>query len=730
MGKIFRSKNQPPIEGANRSAPRKTTIIQAVMIILASLVVFFGLLEGGLTLFGVKPVLRSEDPFVGFSGNIPLFTESTAPNGKKMLKTSRNKLTHFNQQMFVEEKASDTYRIFCLGGSTTFGRPFNDSTSFPGWLRELLPAAQQDRDWEVINAGGISYASYRVARLMEELAQYQPDLFIIYTGQNEFLEERTYRDLKNMPESIRTTVGVLARTRTWSAMSSLLSRLEIVPQQSQPKSVQLTAEVDTLLENSTGPKDYRRDDLLRENILEHYRVSLERMAGIAHQAGAKVIFVTPASNLKDCSPFKSEHSTGLDKTGRARSESLLSIAHIHRQEGDLPASLNTLNEAIALDPRYAELHYQRGRALFDLGRFDAAYQAFSRANDEDVCPLRALTPMRDIVIRVAREQDLPLVDFAELVENQVMGEEGHRIPGEEWFLDHVHPTIEGHKLLAVALMDTLIDTGILQPDKDWNKAAVATIDARIKSRIDPNLQTRALINLAKVMHWAGKFDDAERLARQGLAAAGDNTQLATLASNILIKLARREGNVLKAENYIRQALKADPWSPVIHAQLGIRLFKGKNSLKGAAHTLFATAFWDANQTNSVLGLTLYQQGRHELAYPFLKKALQQSPSDQISRAAFNALHRALGPKADKLALPAIIVQRDSSGAPSTIFLQRSTEQERALPDGFYTEWYSDGSLKRYAEYVMGVLHGVDVHWDPEGTLLSRTSYSRGVQSGK
>ena len=47
----------------------------------------------------------------------------------------------------------------------------------------------------MINAGGISYASYRVAVVIKELARYEPDLFIIYTGHNEFLEERTYRTL-------------------------------------------------------------------------------------------------------------------------------------------------------------------------------------------------------------------------------------------------------------------------------------------------------------------------------------------------------------------------------------------------------------------------------------------------------------------------------------------------------------------------------------------------------
>jgi hypothetical protein len=46
-----------------------------------------------------------------------------------------------------------------MGGSTVYGRPYDDTTSFPGWLRELLPVADLTSNWEVINTGGESYAN-------------------------------------------------------------------------------------------------------------------------------------------------------------------------------------------------------------------------------------------------------------------------------------------------------------------------------------------------------------------------------------------------------------------------------------------------------------------------------------------------------------------------------------------------------------------------------------------
>src|SRR5690606_36651928 len=116
-------------------------------------------------------------------------------------------------QSFPARKQPGTFRIFTLGGSTTYGHPWRASTSFSGWLRELLAgldtSAGGPRRFEVINAGGISYASYRATRLAAELARFEPDLFVVYNGHNEFLEERTYREARDIPAWFRNLSSLL-----------------------------------------------------------------------------------------------------------------------------------------------------------------------------------------------------------------------------------------------------------------------------------------------------------------------------------------------------------------------------------------------------------------------------------------------------------------------------------------------------------------------------------------
>ena len=96
------------------------------------------LLEVCLALVGIQPALYEQDPYVGFSSYVPLFVEAPGPDGTGRYVTASNKLRLFNRQEFPQPKPANTYRIFTVGGSTTYGRPYDDRTSFSGWLREYL----------------------------------------------------------------------------------------------------------------------------------------------------------------------------------------------------------------------------------------------------------------------------------------------------------------------------------------------------------------------------------------------------------------------------------------------------------------------------------------------------------------------------------------------------------------------------------------------------------------
>ena len=525
---------------------------------LLAMALALGAVEGSLALLGVRPPLETGDPYVGFAAHIPLFVETRAANGSPLMVTANNKLTLFNRQSFPRQKAAGTMRIFSLGGSTTYGHPYDDATSFNGWLRELLRDLAPDRNWEVINAGGISYASYRVVRLLQELLEYKPDIFLIYCGQNEFLEQRTYANVRDLPEAVRSTGVILNRFRTAALVHSLSGRRPSAP---PAGATVLPGEVVTLLDDTVGPSAFTRDDVLRDQVLRHYRFNLNRMIDLAGSAGVRVILVTPASNLRDSAPFKSEHRAGLTEAERRRWQALYEEARQALAQGQDARALAALDQAVEVDDRHALVHYARGQILERLGQFAAAKDAFLRARDEDVCPLRAPGALAAIVAEVAAVRQVPWFDFAALQEARST----NGIPGAAVFLDHVHPTIEGHRLLALELLKIMEREGWVQPA--WDAARIQQVTERVQAGVDPERQSVALMNLSKVLGWAGRLREAHRLA---VAAAAFETTRADVPYQAGL-CAQLLGNTAEAIRYYRRAVALDPTAAEPHGNLGVAL---------------------------------------------------------------------------------------------------------------------------------------------------------------
>jgi len=716
-------KKGPSTDNKIEHAPRsRTTPIQALLIMLASLGLFFGLLEGGLALVGVKPVLNTQDPFVGFTSNVPLFVPKKGQGNEEILVTAPNKRGKFNVQEFRKDKQPGTYRIFCMGGSTTYGRPYNDATSFAGWLRELLPRVDGDRNWEVINAGGVSYASYRVAHMMEEIVKYEPDLFIIYTGHNEFLEERTYRKLRSVPPLVRESVSLLARTRTWSAMSVMLQKVGVGRQTENEAPEILAADVTAKLDRSIGPESYTRNDPLREMVLEHYRISLERMVLLARSVGAQVVFVTPGSNLKDSSPFKSEHTESLDPVTIERSEQSLADARSAIRQKKWEKALDILDSAVAADPRHAELLYRRGKALLALHRFEEAEASLRLARDEDVCPLRALTPMRQIVSDVARENGALLIDYVHILQERMKSKYGHPIPGEEFFLDHVHPTIEGHEILAVALVKAMMEEGLVTSGNELDKQVIASVEETIQGKIDKEAHGQALTNLARVLLWAGKGEDAARLARQALDTAGNYPEITKNAASTLATYYQRQGYLERSRRRLYSALEKAPDAVELRLKLG-KILVDPPYLQldeAAAQLLWVSQQMTYNDVAYQLyGQAMARRGRLEIAKHALAEALRLNPKNEEAREALDRILPYMKEQAPGKQDRRIQVEVYASRAPRKLVQVVRDASGRDIPDGIEAEFYENGRVKSLRDIVRGNWNGYEIHWAPDGKVHSR-----------
>jgi hypothetical protein len=91
----------------------------------------------------------------------------------------------FRGPEFLKEKPDNTYRIFVLGGSTTFGYK-NDFETWPYYLQEIFDTVDLNYNVEIINAGISSGWSGSETKLIsEKILNYNPDMLMIYDGWND-----------------------------------------------------------------------------------------------------------------------------------------------------------------------------------------------------------------------------------------------------------------------------------------------------------------------------------------------------------------------------------------------------------------------------------------------------------------------------------------------------------------------------------------------------------------
>ncbi|MCJ7617084.1 MAG: tetratricopeptide repeat protein, partial [Desulfobacterales bacterium] len=416
--------------------------------------------------------------------------------------------------------------------------------------------------------------------------------------------------------------SILSRTRIYTAMKLALDSILKSSLDQARKRYKMTGEVDEILDHTVGPTSYTRNDVLQRQIMAHYQFNLRRMIAIARSVGSEIIFVTPASNLKDMSPFKSENRAELIGAEKKRWSFLYERGKILQKSGEPADALAIFNEALGIDNRYADLHFRVGQVLYAMGRLNEAKAAFLTAKDEDICPLRILRPMCKAVSEIAIENGVPLIDFVSLIENDCFSRYGHKIPGNEYFLDHVHPKIEGNRMLALSLLDQLTKQGILKPASSWGDSAIASVTRKVEQGIDTSKRAMCLRNLGKVLGWAGRLDEAHSLFLQVYDILGDDL-------DILIRLANsstRRGKTDEAIEYFRKALQTEPDNAMIHHGMAQALEKRGRYGEAIEHYSEALRinpeFVDAHNN---LGIVLADLGKLDEAIAHFSEALRINP---------------------------------------------------------------------------------------------------------
>lgn len=329
-------------------------------------------------------------------------------------------------------KPPATYRIFVLGESAAMGDP-DSAYGFSRYLEVMLRDRYPSMKFEVVNTGSVAINSHVVLRIAEGLANQKPDLFIIYSGNNEVVGPYG-------PGTMLTTTGMSLPVVRGSIffrstrIGQLVTRLGTKKREWHGMEMFLDQQVP-----ATSP--------LMTQAYENYEQNLKDTIAVAQAAGAKVVVATVATNLKDCAPFASMHRKGLSQNEMKQWTALVQQGSAVDAANSPADALKLYQSAASIDNEYAELEFRIARCLWRLAEYKTAREHFLRARDLDTLRFRADSRINDINRAVAKSsRDVSLVDAEQVLADATPD----GIIGSDLIYEHVHMTPEGNYRMARA----------------------------------------------------------------------------------------------------------------------------------------------------------------------------------------------------------------------------------------------------------------------------------------
>ena len=331
------------------------------------------------------------------------------------------------------EKSQRTYRIFVLGESAAMGDP-DPAYGFSRYLEVMLRERYPEMKFEVVNTGSVAINSHVTLPIAKGLAKQRPDVFIIYSGNNEVVGPYG-------PGTALTSGG----------MSLAVIRGSIFYHSTRIG--QLLTQVGTPKRDWGGmamfmDKQVRASSPLMKYAYANFEQNLRDTIAVARNSGARVIVSTVATNLLDCAPFASLHRENLGPDALRAWSALVQQGAQQENTGSYAEALKSYLSAASIDDDYAELEFRIARCVEALGDYGMAREHFLRARDLDTLRFRADSKINDINRSVA-------ISFpgTELVDTDALfaKESRNGVTGSDLVYEHVHLTPRGNYLLARAL---------------------------------------------------------------------------------------------------------------------------------------------------------------------------------------------------------------------------------------------------------------------------------------
>ena len=488
----------------------------------------------------------------------------------------------------------------------------------------------------MINLAMPAVPSYAVRDMALGLGQYEPDLFLIYAGHNEFYGALGVGSSESIGTS-RTLVRLilwLNHFRTFQLVADAVRGVRARPPGPAGAGPSRSFEP---MERLAGERAIAHGSPLFHLAGDVFEANLQDVIDFARSHDAPVLIGTLVSNLRDQAPFVDVHRHPERKQAwQAR----LREAEAFWAGGDRGAALTAIDATIALDPLPASQYFLKGRILAAAGEWREAYAAFLQAKEMDGLRFRASEAINRRIERLAEAGGAALVPVRDAFEAQSEG----RIPGASLFWEHLHPNLDGYGLIAKTFARVIGDQGILGnpavasvPDEVWRrKSPVTDLDLEVaRLRIEAlksgwPFTDETPVSPAAFLAARALDEDTSPIERLTLLLFNADLNWED-AHRAAAEHYRDTGAWAKAAEEYRALIHQSPMNESPYHFLAEALVEQERFDDALAVYLALAERSPGAGTDKMIGLLYIQQGDADRGIHYLESSLQADPDDTEAR---------------------------------------------------------------------------------------------------
>jgi len=318
------------------------------------------------------------------------------------------------EDVFDQNKKTNSFRVFVLGGSSAQGFPYNPMGSFSRYIRKRLELAYPNTKIEVVNIGMTAVNSYTVLDLMPGVLEQKPDLVLIYAGHNEYYGALGVGSIQSFGSS-RALIKFMLYLNNFKITQ--LIRNSIHWFSSLPVS-ESNKSSGTLMSRMAKDKHILLDSDVFNAGLKQFKNNFTDILHLIKDKGIPILLGRLVSNLKDQKPFISANTPGFTTADQ-----------VYKDAKDELKNNNPL----------------KADSLFRL------------AKDLDVLRFRAPEKINIIIEDLGREFQVATVKIDSIFNSVSPG----GIVGDNLIVDHLHPNVQGYQLMGKAYYDCMKQQGYL-----------------------------------------------------------------------------------------------------------------------------------------------------------------------------------------------------------------------------------------------------------------------------